>query len=44
VFFTALQATHEGKQIFLNIWKEEDPNCKFPGFYSGKMIERQVKK
>jgi hypothetical protein len=41
VFFT----THEGNgKIFLNIWEEEDPNCKFPGFYSGKMIERQVKK
>jgi hypothetical protein len=45
VFFTALQATHGGNgKVFLNIWKQKDRNCKFPRFYSGTMIERQVKK
>ena len=32
--FTALQATHKGNgKIFVNIWKEENPNYNFPGFF-----------
>jgi hypothetical protein len=31
MFFTILQAVHGGKGYsFLNGWKEEDPDCKFP--------------
>jgi hypothetical protein len=30
--------------FFLNGYKEEYPNCKFPTFNSGKTIERQVER
>ena len=30
--------------FFLNGYKEEYPNCKFPTFNPGKMIERQVER
>ena len=40
---SVLQAAHDGNgRFFLNGYKEEYPNCKFPTFNSGKTIERQV--
>ena len=35
---------HMMGDFFLNGYKEEYPNCKFPTFNSGKTIERQVER
>jgi hypothetical protein len=39
---TLLQATLRSKRIFsFDIWKEEDPNSKFPLLHPGKNMGRQ---
>jgi hypothetical protein len=44
-FFTTLRAAHDGNgKNFLNGYKEEYPNCKFPAFNPGKTIEMQVER
>jgi hypothetical protein len=42
MFFTQHMMVMGG--FFLNGYKEEYPNCKFPTFNSGKTIERQVER
>jgi hypothetical protein len=43
--FPCFHAAHDDNgRFFLNGYKEEYPNCKFPTFNSGKTIERQLER